>query len=111
MDDALFVGGFERVRDLLGDGQCFFDRDGAARDALRQIVADAGPRLCVILSVDLAHIGGRFGDRFTVNPEVLRQLEHEDRATLQVASVSQLARVLGRIEQLKDVLAVTRDLG
>ena len=32
-------------------------------------------------------------------------------ATLQVASVSQLARVLGRIEQLKDVISVSRDLG
>ncbi len=31
-------------------------------------------------------------------------------ATLQVASVSQLARVMGRIEQLKDVLTVQRDL-
>jgi len=33
------------------------------------------------------------------------------RATLQVASLSQLARVLARVEQLKDVLAVSRDLG
>ena len=33
------------------------------------------------------------------------------RATLQVASVSQLARVMGRIEQLKDVISVSRDLG
>ncbi|MBA3875732.1 MAG: (p)ppGpp synthetase [Anaerolinea sp.] len=33
------------------------------------------------------------------------------RATLQVASVSQLARVLGRVEQLKDVITVSRDLG
>ena len=33
------------------------------------------------------------------------------RATLEVASVSQLARVLARIEQLKDFLSVTRDLG
>jgi GTP diphosphokinase / guanosine-3',5'-bis(diphosphate) 3'-diphosphatase len=33
------------------------------------------------------------------------------RATLQVASVAQLARVLGRIEQLKDVISVSRDLG
>ncbi|TAL11454.1 MAG: ACT domain-containing protein, partial [Chloroflexota bacterium] len=33
------------------------------------------------------------------------------RATLQVASVSQLARVMGRIEQLKDVLSVSRDVG
>ncbi|MBI2764247.1 MAG: bifunctional (p)ppGpp synthetase/guanosine-3',5'-bis(diphosphate) 3'-pyrophosphohydrolase [Chloroflexi bacterium] len=33
------------------------------------------------------------------------------RATLQVASVSQLSRVMGRIEQLKDVLSVSRDTG
>jgi GTP pyrophosphokinase len=33
------------------------------------------------------------------------------RATLQVASVSQLARVLSRVEQLKDVISVSRDLG
>jgi guanosine-3',5'-bis(diphosphate) 3'-pyrophosphohydrolase len=33
------------------------------------------------------------------------------RATLQVASVSQLSRVLSRIEQLKDVFSVQRDLG
>ncbi len=32
-------------------------------------------------------------------------------ATLQVASVTQLARVMGRIEQVKDVLSVQRDLG
>jgi GTP pyrophosphokinase len=31
-------------------------------------------------------------------------------ATLQVASVAQLARVLSRLEQLKDVYAVQRDL-
>ena len=32
-------------------------------------------------------------------------------ATLQVHSVSQLARVMSRIENLKDVLSVQRDLG
>ena len=32
-------------------------------------------------------------------------------ATLQVASVAQLARVMSRIEQLKDVLSVQRELG
>ena len=32
-------------------------------------------------------------------------------ATLQVASVSQLAKVMSRIEALKDVLSVQRDLG
>ena len=32
-------------------------------------------------------------------------------ATLQVSSVAQLARVMSRIEQLKDVSSVQRDLG
>jgi GTP pyrophosphokinase len=32
-------------------------------------------------------------------------------ATLQVASVSQLAKVMSRIETLKDVISVQRDLG
>ncbi len=33
------------------------------------------------------------------------------RATLQVASVAQLARVMSRLEQLKDVISVQRDMG
>ena len=32
-------------------------------------------------------------------------------ATLQVASVTQLARVIGRLEQVKDVMSVQRDFG
>ena len=32
-------------------------------------------------------------------------------ATLQVPSVAQLARVMSRIETLKDVISVQRDLG
>ena len=33
------------------------------------------------------------------------------KATLEVASVAQLARVMSRLEQLKDIIAVSRDLG
>ena len=39
MNDALLVRRFERLRDLLGDGQRLIERNGAARDALRQILA------------------------------------------------------------------------
>jgi len=42
-----------------------------------------------------------------VNPDHTATIQ----ATLQVASVDQLARVLSRIEQLKDVHAVQRELG
>ena len=39
MNDALLVRGFQGLRDLLRDGQRFIERDRAARDPLRQIVA------------------------------------------------------------------------
>ena len=39
MDDALLVRRFERVGDLLRDWQRFVERDRAARDPLRQILA------------------------------------------------------------------------
>ena len=42
----------------------------------------------------------------SVNPDRVAVV----RATIQVASVSQLARVFRRIEQLRDVLSVTRDV-
>jgi len=32
------------------------------------------------------------------------------RATLEVASVAQLARVMSRMEQLKDIISVSRDM-
>jgi hypothetical protein len=34
MDDALFVSGFERVGDLLRNGQCFIERNRAVSDPL-----------------------------------------------------------------------------
>jgi GTP pyrophosphokinase len=43
----------------------------------------------------------------TVNPDHTAVLS----MTIQVASVAQLAKVLGRVEQLKDVISVQRDLG
>ena len=42
-----------------------------------------------------------------VNPDQTATVQ----ATLQVSSVAQLARVLSRIGQLKDVYSVQRDLG
>ncbi len=69
-----------------------YDRTGLLSD-ITQVVAEAKVN---ILAADVS-----------VGPDHTALV----RATLQVASVSQLARVLGRIEQLKDVVNVTRDLG
>jgi GTP diphosphokinase / guanosine-3',5'-bis(diphosphate) 3'-diphosphatase len=69
-----------------------YDRTGLLSD-ITQVVAEAKVN---ILAADV-----------NVGPDHTAVV----RATLQVASVSQLARVLGRIEQLKDVISVQRDLG
>jgi GTP pyrophosphokinase len=69
-----------------------YDRTGLLSD-ITQVVAEAKVN---ILAADVA-----------VGPDHSAVV----RATLQVASVSQLARVLSRIEQLKDVTSVQRDLG
>jgi GTP diphosphokinase / guanosine-3',5'-bis(diphosphate) 3'-diphosphatase len=69
-----------------------YDRTGLLSD-ITQVVAEAKVN---ILAADVA-VGS---DHTAVV-----------RATLEVASVSQLARVLARIEQLKDVVSVQRDLG
>ena len=69
-----------------------YDRTGLLSD-ITQVVAEAKVN---ILAASVA-----------VSPDHVAIV----RATLQVASVSQLARVLGRIEQLKDVISVSRDLG
>ena len=69
-----------------------YDRTGLLSD-ITQVVAEAKVN---ILAADVA-----------VGPDHTAVV----RATLQVASVSQLSRVLGRMEQLKDVISVQRDLG
>ncbi len=69
-----------------------YDRTGLLND-ITQVVAEAKVNiLAASVSVGPDHVA-------TV------------RATLQVASVSQLARVLSRVEGLKDVLSASRDLG
>jgi len=69
-----------------------YDRTGLLSD-ITQVVAEAKVN---ILAADVA-----------VGPDHTAVV----RATLQVASVSQLSRVLNRMEQLKDVISVQRDLG
>ena len=69
-----------------------FDRTGLLSD-ITQVVADNKVN---ILAANVA-----------VSPDRTATVK----ATLEVASVAQLARVMSRLEQLKDVTAVSRDLG
>ena len=68
-----------------------YDRTGLLSD-ISQVVAEAR------VNIVAANVGVT-ADRVAVV-----------RATIEVASVSQLARVFRRIEQLRDVLSVTRDV-
>jgi GTP pyrophosphokinase len=69
-----------------------YDRTGLLAD-ITNIVAEHK------ISIVAAHV--------TVHPDHRATIQ----ATLQVTSVAQLARVMSRLEQLKDVTSVQRDLG
>jgi GTP pyrophosphokinase len=69
-----------------------YDRTGLLSD-VSQVVAEAKVN---ILAANLA-----------VTPDRTATV----RATIEVASVAQLARVMSRLEQLKDVISVQRDMG
>jgi guanosine-3',5'-bis(diphosphate) 3'-pyrophosphohydrolase len=69
-----------------------YDRQGLLAD-ISQIVADAK------VSIVAANV--------SVSPDRTANV----RATLEVASVAQLARVMSKLEQLKDVISVSRDMG
>jgi hypothetical protein len=56
-------------------------------DALKQTVAESGRKVAFLVSVDLSHVGPRFGDQ-TFSPSFLRMAESADRTFLN--SVTQL---------------------
>jgi hypothetical protein len=61
---------------------------GAVRDftgALREILDEQDGRAAVIASVDLSHVGRKFGDPSDLNPGLLAWIEAEDRALLKHA--------------------------
>jgi len=77
MDDALLVRRFERLRDLLRDGQRLVNRDRPARNALRQILAldelhhDRAHTATLFEAVDVRDvrvIDGRQRLRFAIEP-------------------------------------------
>jgi AmmeMemoRadiSam system protein B len=77
----ILVGSFHDL--MLAGREPIRDREVAGFvQALRRAILGSDGRVCVIAGVDLAHVGARFGDEFTVNREVLAQLERDDRAML-----------------------------
>ncbi len=66
-----------------GDGEPI-DRAEVAGfvDALRNAIDNSGKNVCVIASVDLAHVGRRFGDSQPADADVCARVESEDRQML-----------------------------
>ncbi|MFA0784608.1 AmmeMemoRadiSam system protein B [Fervidibacter sacchari] len=52
-------------------------------EALRATLSEWGEKVTLIASVDLSHVGLRFGDRQPITPAILRWLESEDRLFLE----------------------------
>lgn len=70
--------------------------------ALRETIEEAGKTVCVVAGVDLAHIGGRFGDEFTVNEAVREQLESDDREMLGILEAGDAPRFFDLIHKEQD---------
>ena len=51
-------------------------------EALRGTLEKADSEVCCIAAVDLSHIGRRFGQNITLSPELLKEVEREDRAMI-----------------------------
>jgi AmmeMemoRadiSam system protein B len=51
--------------------------------ALKTALKDYAGSICYVASVDFAHVGPRYGDRFTPTPSFMAQVERSDREVLQ----------------------------
>lgn len=87
--------------DVEGDapqGQLFWRWIEAFRSAWRK----SGKRICLVASVDLAHIGPRYGDRFRPGEGVVEEVFRKDRQMLEAVCA-------GRPQDFKDFVQEERD--
>jgi MEMO1 family protein len=80
----ILVGGFHRYLVEARYPEEFEEYEsfvGALSELCRNRLT-AGTKLCVIAGVDMAHVGGSFGDPFTLTPELMETVGHRDLAYL-----------------------------
>ena len=78
----LLCAGFEHLIEP-GDSPMSLPQVKEFVEALRATLAEWDKKVTLIASVDLSHVGLRFGDRQPITPAVLRWLESEDRLFLE----------------------------
>jgi hypothetical protein len=75
-------------------------------EAMRSTLAQFGERVAVIVSVDLAHVGQRFGDAEPLSPQFLSRVEREDLDFLRAAELLDTDGVLESIARDNDARRV-----
>jgi AmmeMemoRadiSam system protein B len=78
----LICAGFEHLVEP-GDSPMSLPQVKEFVEALRATLSEWGKKVTLIASVDLSHVGLRFGDRQPITPAILRWLESEDRLFLE----------------------------
>jgi len=78
----LICAGFEHLVEP-GDSPMSLPQVSEFVEALRTTLSEWGKKVTLIASVDLSHVGLRFGDRQPITPAILRWLESEDRLFLE----------------------------
>ncbi len=78
----IVCAGFEHLVDV-GESPMSLPQVQGFIKALRSTLDEWGEPVTVIASVDLSHVGLRFGDRYPITPSILRWLESEDRLFLE----------------------------
>jgi AmmeMemoRadiSam system protein B len=111
----LFGDAFQIAPILVGSFHDLLDSDrppiedgevAAFASALRETIAESDKRICVVAGVDLAHVGGRFGDEFTVNEGVRAQLESDDREMLKLLEACDATGFFRMIHEEQDARRV-----
>lgn len=74
--------------------------------ALRETIRESGKRVCIIASVDLSHIGVRYGDETTPDARFLKQVSTEDQAVLQSTAALDLDAFYRIFERNQDCYRV-----
>jgi len=78
----IVCAGFEHLVGL-GESPMNLEQVRGFVEALRSTLRDWGEPVTLIASVDLSHLGLRFGDRQPITPPVLKWLESEDKLFLE----------------------------
>ncbi|GAB4110350.1 MAG: AmmeMemoRadiSam system protein B [Acidobacteriota bacterium] len=75
-------------------------------EGLRGVLAESGRNVCIIASVDLAHIGPRYGDAFRPGPELVEATLARDREVLETVAQGSAERFAEEIRRERDARRV-----